>query len=121
LVDEFSAAHDDAVTICRSGNDYETLGIERLCANRTRLEFFGVDVSPDKRLAAISTDMASRLTITPIVDSPAGRSRLQAANADRCGGCDRKLHNGGLLLKRRPILRTRASSRRRRHLPQLHA
>ena len=56
LIDELSAAGRDSVTVGDPCRDEHAACIERLGANRPRLELFGLDVLPDDSLAVGAVD-----------------------------------------------------------------
>src|SRR5437764_8282488 len=56
LIDEFCAAGDDALPVSDPGRNDDTACIERLRSNRSRLELFGFDMTPDDRLSAGAAD-----------------------------------------------------------------
>src|SRR6516162_6615644 len=56
LIDEVSAADRDTVTVGDACRDEHAACIERLGANRSRLELFGLDVLPDDELAVGAVD-----------------------------------------------------------------
>ena len=101
LIDELSAAGRDSVTVGDPCRDEHAACIERLGANRPRLELFGLDVLPDDELAVGAVDdrlPADDDTGNAVPELRGDRDGLPNSEGGRWIS-DRELQHGRLLSK----------------------